>query len=100
MLIRYAILVALAASSVWCLIVVSRMSGGEMLLSDAGQSGAPINVNFWLLASVAMLITLSLFRFLVFGLPALVDACFKDTRTWSYLLVLGGLIYGVFYLAS
>jgi hypothetical protein len=49
---------------------------------------------------VAMLITLSLFRFLIFGLPALVDACFKDTRTWSYLLVLGGLIYGVFYLAS
>jgi hypothetical protein len=47
-----------------------------------------------------MLITLSLFRFVVFGLPALVDACFKDTRTWSYLLVLGGLIYGVFYLAS
>jgi hypothetical protein len=68
MLIRYAMLVALAASSVWCLIVVSRMSGSELLL--------------------------------VFGLPALVDACFKDTRTWSYLLVLGGLIYGVFYLAS
>jgi hypothetical protein len=100
MLIRYAMLVALAASSVWCLIVVSKMSGSEMLLADAGQSGTPVNVNFWLLASVAMLIGLSLFRFLVFGLPGLVDACFKDTRTWTYLLVLGGLIYGVFYLAS
>ncbi|HMK41317.1 MAG TPA: hypothetical protein VK451_07130 [Methyloceanibacter sp.] len=100
MLIRYALLVALAASSVWCLIVVSKSSGSEMLLADAGQSGTPVNVSFWLLASVATLITLSLFRFLVFGLPALVDACFKDTRTWSYLLVLGGLIYGVFYLAS
>jgi hypothetical protein len=100
MLIRYALLVALAASSVWCLILVSKSSGSEMLLADAGQSGTPVNVSFWLLASVAMLITLSLFRFLVFGLPALVHACFKDTRTWSYLLVLGGLIYGVFYLAS
>ncbi len=100
MLIRYALLVALAASSVWCLVVVSKSSGGEMLLADAGQSGTPVNVSFWLLASVATLITLSLFRFVVFGLPTLVDACFKDTRTWSYLLVLGGLIYGVFYLAS
>ncbi len=100
MLIRYAMLVALAASSVWCLIVVSKSSGSELLLADAGQSGTPANVSFWLLAAVATLITLSLFRFLVFGLPTLVDACFKDTRTWSYLLVLGGLIYGVFYLAS
>jgi len=100
MLIRYAMLVAMAASSVWCLIVVSKTSGSEMLLADAGQGGTPANVSFWLLAAVATLITLSLFRFLVFGLPTLVDACFKDTRTWSYLLVLGGLIYGVFYLAS
>lgn len=100
MLVRYAMLVALAASSIWGLIVVSKMSGTEMLLTNVGQSGTPVNVSFWLLASVAMLITLSLFRFVVFGLPALVDACFKDTRTWSYLLVLGGLIYGVFYLAS
>jgi hypothetical protein len=100
MLVRYAMLVALAASSIWGLIVVSKMSGTEMLLTNVGQSGTPVNVSFWLLASVAMLITLSLFRFVVFGLPALVDACFQDTRTWSYLLVLGGLIYGVFYLAS
>ncbi len=100
MLVRYALLVALAASSLWGLIEVSKTSGAEMLLTDIGQSGTPVNVSFWLLASIAMLITLSLFRFVVFGLPGLIDACFKDTRTWSYLLLLGGLIYGVFYLAS
>ncbi len=33
MLIRYALLVALAASSVWCLILVSKSSGSEMLLA-------------------------------------------------------------------
>jgi hypothetical protein len=100
MLIRYAMLMAMAASALWGLIVVSNSDGGQMLLADAGQGGTPGSTSFWLLASVATLIALSLVRFMIFGLPALVDAGFKDKRTWSYLLMLGGLIYGMFYLAS
>jgi hypothetical protein len=98
MLVRYAMLVALAASAVWGLIVVSN-NGGEMLLADAGQGGTPGSTSFWLLASIASLITLSLFRFVIFGLPSMIDAWLSDKRTWGYAVLIGGLIYGVFYLA-
>ena len=43
MLIRYAMLVALAASAVWAVISLST-SGAQLLLADAGQSGQASDV--------------------------------------------------------
>ena len=100
MLVRYAMLVTMTASAIWGLIVVSNSNGGQMLLADAGQGGTPGSTSFWLLASVATLVTLSLFRFVIFGLPSMVDAWLSDKRTWGYAVFIGGLIYGVFYLSS
>ncbi len=98
MLVRYAMLVAMTASAVWGLILVSNSDGGRMLLADAGQGGAPDSTSFWLLASVATLITLSLFRFLIFGLPSMVDRWYGDKRSWIYAFMIGGALYGLFYL--
>jgi hypothetical protein len=95
MVIRYAFLVTLAASSVWAVITMSA-SRGQMLLVDVGQSGT--NVSFWLLATVAILITLSLCRFLIFGLPAMVDEWYGDKKSWIYTIIAGGALYAVFYL--
>ena len=52
----------------------------------------------WMLGGVAVLITLSLMRFVVFGLPSMMDGWFQQNKSWLYTLVIGGLIYGVFYL--
>jgi hypothetical protein len=95
MVIRYAFLVALAASSVWAVITMSA-SRGQILLVDVGQSGT--NVSFWLLAAVAILITLSLCRFVIFGLPAMVDEWYGDKKSWIYTIIAGGALYAVFYL--
>ncbi|HEY6669838.1 MAG TPA: hypothetical protein VI075_02765 [Methyloceanibacter sp.] len=95
MVIRYAFLVALAVSSVWAVITMSA-SRGQMLLVDVGESGT--NVSFWLLAAVAILITLSLCRFVIFGLPAMVDEWYGDKKSWIYIIIAGGALYGVFYL--
>jgi hypothetical protein len=95
MVVRYAFLVALAAASVMALINVSA-SSGEMLLVDAGGSGA--NVSLWLLGAVAILITLSLCRFLIFGLPSMVDEWYGDKKSWIYAILAGGALYALFYL--
>ncbi len=103
MVIRYGMLVALAAASVWVLFDVSAAQA-PMFLVDAGQtgtagpSGAQSDAAFWLLASIATLITLSLGRFMFFGLPSMVDGWYQEHKQWIYTLVGGGLLYTVFYL--
>jgi hypothetical protein len=102
MVVRYAILVALAAASVRALFDVGA-SQAPMLLVDAGYTAAApaattSDVAFWLLAAIATLITLSLGRFVFFGLPSMVDGWYQEHKNWIYTLIGGGLLYAVFYL--
>ena len=102
MIMRYAMLVAVTAASVWALFDVSATQA-PALLADAGHTGsgptaAPSDVAFWLLAAIAALITLSLTRFVLFGLPSMVDGLYQEHKNWIYTLIGGGLLYAVFYL--
>ena len=101
MLIRYAMLMVAAATAVWGAINLSA-SNARMFLVDAGQGAtgsiAAPNVSFWLLAGIAALITLSLCRFVIFGLPTMVDGWYQDHKPWLFTLIIGGLLYGFFYL--
>jgi hypothetical protein len=102
MVIRYVILVALAAASVRALFDVSAAQA-PMFLVDAGNTGAtpagaPNDIVFWLLAAIATLITFSLCRFVIFGLPSMVDGWYQERKQWIYTIVGGGLLYAVFYL--
>jgi hypothetical protein len=101
MVVRYAILVALAAASVRALFDVSAEQA-PMLLVDAGHTAAApagaSDIAFWLLAAIATLITLSLGRFVFFGLPSMVDGWYQEHKNWIYTLIGGGLLYAVFYL--
>jgi hypothetical protein len=90
-------LVALGAASIWAVVNVSA-SNGERLLVDAGQGGSQADVGFWLLVAVATLIALSLFRFVIFGLPSMVDGWVQERKHWIFTLVCGGVLYAVFYL--
>ena len=97
MVIRYGLLVALTASAVWAVINMST-SDAQVLLVDAGQSGAPGDIAFWLLAAVATLITFSLCRFVIFALPSMVDGWYQEHKSWFYMILFGGLAYAAFYL--
>jgi hypothetical protein len=102
MVVRYALLVALAAASVWALFDVGAAQA-PMLLVDAGYTAAgpaaaPNDIAFWLLAAIATLITLSLGRFVFFGLPSMFGSWYQERKQWIYMLACGALIYGVFYL--
>ena len=94
---RYAMLVAIGAASVWAVINASA-SNGQWLLVDASQGGGQSDVAFWLLACIATLIALSLCRFVIFGLPSMFGGWYQEHKQWIYMLVCGGLLYAVFYL--
>jgi len=99
MLMRYAMLVGVAAAAVWGAINLSTSNAGVFLV-DAGHTGSigQSNASLWMLGAVAALITLSLLRFVIFGLPSMMDGWFQQNKSWIYTLVIGGAIYGVFYL--
>ena len=97
MVMRYAMLAAIGAASVWAVITASA-NNGQYLLVDAGQGGDQSDVAFWLLASIATLITLSLCRFVIFGLPSMFGGWDLEHKQWIYMLACGGLLYVVFYL--
>lgn len=99
MLMRYAMLVGVAAAAVWGAINLGVGSAGALLV-DANHTGAitPSGMPLWVLGGVAGLMTLSLLRFVIFGLPSMMDGWFQQNKPWIYTLVLGGAIYGFFYL--
>jgi hypothetical protein len=102
MVMRYAMLAAMGVASVWALFDVSARQA-PMLLVDAGHTaaapaGAPSDIAFWVLASIATLTTLSLCRFVFFGLPSMFGGWCQEHKNWVYALVGSGLLYTVFYL--
>ena len=94
---RYVILIALAAAAIWA-VVNAGAENGERFLVDAGQGGTdPQHLALWLLAGIALVTSLSLGRFVVFGIPSMLGNWYQTNRQWLYTLLLGGLIWGVFY---
>jgi len=97
---RYAILVTLAIASLSAVISASADSGQRFLV-DAGQSPAgPQDFFLWMLAGIAIVTCLSLCRFVVFGIPTLLGGWYTSNKQWLYTLMLGALIWGVFYLMN
>ncbi len=95
---RYAILLTLAAASLCALISVSADSG-ERFLVDAGQSGAdPKDLFLWMLGGIALVTSLSLCRFVVFGIPSMLGSWYTSNKQWLCILLLSGLIWGVVHL--
>ena len=99
MLMRYAMLVGVVAAAVWGAVNLGTSNAGVFLV-DAGQTGSigQSNASLWMLGAVAALVTLSLLRFVIFGLPSMMDGWFQQNKSWIYTLVIGSVIYGVFYL--
>ncbi len=79
---------------------MSARATARWLLVDAGQGAASKRACRLLAAGLRLptLITLSLCRFVIFGLPSMVDGWYQEHKNWIYTLVGGGLLYVVFYL--
>jgi hypothetical protein len=95
---RYAILITLAIASL-CAMVSAGADTGQRFLVDAGQGVAtPQNFFLWVLAGIAVLTTLSLCRFVVFGIPTLLGDWYANNKQWLSTLLLLALMSGAFYL--
>jgi hypothetical protein len=95
---RYAILITLAIASL-CAMVSAGADNGQRFLVDAGQGVAtPQNFFLWVLAGIAVLTTLSLCRFVVFGIPTLLGDWYANNKQWLSTLLLLALMSGAFYL--
>lgn len=97
MLMRYAMLMGAAAAAIWGAVNLGT-SNASMMLVDAGQGAPQTNRSLWVLGLIAAFITLSLGRFVIFGLPSMMDDWYRDNKSWLVLVGGGVLIYGVFYL--
>ena len=97
MLMRYAMLVGVAAAAVWGALNLGT-SNANVMLVDAGQGAPQTDVSLWVLGLIAAFITVSLGRFVVFGLPSMMDDWYRDNKSWLFVVVGGGLIYAAFYL--
>lgn len=97
MLMRYVMLLAAAVLAVWGAVSLGTTNAG-MYLVDAGQVGPPADASLWVLGGVAGFITLSLCRFVIFGLPSMMDGWYRGNKSLLFTAGAGALIYGAIYL--
>jgi hypothetical protein len=94
---RYAILVTITVASL-CVVMNARAGSGQRFLVDASQSAAaPQDFYLWMLAGIALLTSVSLYRFVSFGIPTLLAGWYASNKQWLYTLLFAAMIWGVFY---
>ena len=97
MFVRYAMLLAASAVVVWGAVNLGT-SNTNAYLVDAGQVGPSANVTLWALGAAAGVITLSLCRFVIFGLPSMMGDWCRDNKSWVFTAGAGAVSYGTSYL--
>jgi hypothetical protein len=95
---RYAILVTLTVATLSVGISASADSGQSFLVDAGHGAAAPQDFFLWMLAGIALLTSLSLYRFMVFGIPTLLAGWYASNKQWFYTLLFGAIIWGVLYL--
>lgn len=98
MITRYAIPVTLAIASLSAMMSASADSGQSFLV-DAGQgAAAPQDFFLWMLAGIALVTSISLGRFVAFGIPTLLAGWYASNKQWLYTLIFAAIAWGMFYL--
>ena len=98
MITRYAIPVTLAIASLSAMMSASADSGQSFLV-DAGQgAAAPQDFFLWMLAGIALVTSMSLGRFVAFGIPTLLAGWYASNKQWLYTLIFAAIAWGMFYL--
>ena len=92
-----AILVTLTVASL-CGVIEASANSGQSFLVDAGQgAAAPQDFYLWILAGIALITSVSLYRFVAFGIPTLLAGWYASNKQWLYTLLFAAMIWGVFY---
>ena len=95
---RYAILVTLAVASLCAMMSASADSGQSSWSMPARAAAAPQDFFLWMLAGIALLTSVSLCRFVAFGIPTLLGGWYASNKQWLYTLLFAAMIWGMFYL--
>jgi hypothetical protein len=91
---RYAVLVTLTAASL-CAVTEASAETGQSFLVDAGQgAAAPQDFYLWVLAGIALITSVSLYRFVVFGIPTLLAGWYAGNKQWLYTLLFLAMVWG------
>ena len=91
---RYAILITATIASLSAAIEACAETGRSFLV-DAGQGAAPPqDFYLWVLAGVALITSVSLYRFVVSGIPALFAEWYAGNKSWLYTLVFLAMMWG------
>ena len=98
MIARYITLVTVSAAALYGALNMSTTTSQMMLVDAGGGAAMSTNLTIWVLGGIAGLTTLSLCRFVVFGLPAIVGGWYASNKSRLTTLILGGLAGGVYYL--
>ena len=94
---RYAIPVTLTVASL-CAMMSASAESGQSFLVDAGHgAAAPQDFYLWMLAGIALISSVSLYRFVAFGIPTLLAGWYATNKQWLYTLLFAAMIWGVFY---
>jgi hypothetical protein len=95
MIMRYAIPVALTVASLCAMMSASAESGHSFLVDASQSASAPQDFFLWMLAGIALVTSLSLYRFVIFGIPTLLAGWYASNKQWLYTLLFGAVIWGV-----
>ena len=98
MIARYITLVTVSAAALYGALNMSTTTSQMMLVDAGGGAAMSTNLTIWVLGGIAGLTTLSLCRFVVFGLPVIVGGWYASNKSRLATLILGGLASGVYYL--
>lgn len=98
LLLRYSILLAIAAASLAAVVDASTATGGKMLV-DAGNLGnAPGGMAFWIVVAMAFVSAASICRFVVAGIPSMMRDWFDNNKDRVFTFALGAALCAVFLL--
>ena len=93
---RYAFLLALGMASIFAFISATAVTG-QMLIAGSGHTVQnPEDMGVWVLAGMAVLTALSLFRFVFSGLPAMAKTWYQNNKDKLFTLIIAGVVCAVF----
>lgn len=98
LLLRYAVLIALAAASLAAVVDASTATGEKMLVDAGGLGGVPGGMAFWIVTAMALASAASICKFVVAGIPSMMRDWFESNKDRVFTFALGAALCAVFML--
>ncbi|XSG82747.1 MAG: hypothetical protein ACPW61_02925 [Methyloligella sp. ZOD6] len=93
---RVLILLTLLVLSLYAVFVAWTETSKALMTGQSGSAAAP-HYGIWVLAAIAVPLTVSLCRSMIYSVPAMLADWYEDNRAWLTVLLLGAFLLLVFY---